>query len=477
MYENQLYDAVLAGAELTTKQLEEFGISKRELDEFVQQGILERVKSGFYQVSVDGLSAYGKSLIEKKEYEKVRLCFEKCWNLDPTNLDMCEQLIYEYFVARNYQRMLELLTTLINSKNQYYRQDGNFYLYLFSMIMDLPASYKSQLENFTFEDIKVLSTDTRYQNIEIQNKTRMMAFQDSFVLAHNILFSEGQDLTQIQNKLTLRLLNAVCDTEIESENTILRMVQEKKWDEVFTYLVQKQNRHELKFVEDLLLRLVTQYLEMKHSGNIPKRKNREVFSAIEAIYADQYDIALQLEEQWCKHFPDGPDLLIYILKDICEFIGERKSSATELLANFSVVIYYLKQNQIDLAFEKLKHYMYSIGRQDLVFLVVDLIQISLLENDMKFSRPLQTFLAFNCPEFSIEFSSYIQQFYMALSKNEFKIAKIYLEIIDHGSQIEEKSTPILDLYQILNLAETIYNKENIPSKKFSTETAGKQYIK
>lgn len=55
-----------------------------------QQGVLERVKCGFYQVSVDRLSAYGKSLIEKREYEKVRLCFEKCWKLDPTNLDICE---------------------------------------------------------------------------------------------------------------------------------------------------------------------------------------------------------------------------------------------------------------------------------------------------------------------------------------------------------------------------------------------------
>lgn len=232
-------------------------------------------------------------------------------------------LIYEYFLARNYQRMLELLTALINSKNQYYRQNDNFYLYLFSMIMDLPASYKSQLENFIFEDIKVLSIDTRYQNIEIQNKTRLMAFQDSFVLAHNILFSDEQDLTKIQSILTPRLLNAVSDTEIESENTILRMAQEKKWDDVFTYLVQKQNR----------------------------------------------------------------------------------------------------------------------------------------------------------PEFSIKFSSYIQQFYIALSKNEFKIARIYLEIIDQGSQMEEKSTSILELYQILNLAETCYNRENIPSKKLSTEIAGKQYIK
>jgi len=43
-----LYEGVLNGSELTTKELNRYGFNSKDLSYLIEQGILERIKRGYY---------------------------------------------------------------------------------------------------------------------------------------------------------------------------------------------------------------------------------------------------------------------------------------------------------------------------------------------------------------------------------------------------------------------------------------------
>ena len=59
---DMLYDKVIDGDELTTKKLNELGFNSKDIKDLIEQGILERVKRGYYSFkAVNNLFYYGKN--------------------------------------------------------------------------------------------------------------------------------------------------------------------------------------------------------------------------------------------------------------------------------------------------------------------------------------------------------------------------------------------------------------------------------
>ena len=58
---NKLYEGIINGNELTTKELNSYGFNSKDLKELIEQGSLERVRRGHYSFhSIDKLFYYGK---------------------------------------------------------------------------------------------------------------------------------------------------------------------------------------------------------------------------------------------------------------------------------------------------------------------------------------------------------------------------------------------------------------------------------
>ncbi|MCM1370985.1 MAG: hypothetical protein NC181_03745 [Clostridium sp.] len=80
----------------------------------------------------------------------------------------------------------------------------------------------------------------------------------------------------------------------------------------------------------------------------------------------------------------------------------------------------------------LDSYLEDIGNKNLEFLVVDLIKISLLENDQKFIKPIQFLKFISIPGITyldVNTKRYIVGFNKAIQNKQSKKAKVYLDII------------------------------------------------
>ena len=123
---------------------------------------------------------------------------------------------------------------------------------------------------------------------------------------------------------------------------------------------------------------------------------------------------------------------------------------------YAQVVSYLLANDINMAFKVLKNYLLKIKKVEYEFLIVDLIKISLLEKDLSFIRPITTLEKLCNKDFSLDISSYIKLFYIAIENYEIELASMYLDILSRYCALKKVSFKIDELRKALNSAEMTY---------------------
>lgn len=478
---NKLCDGVINGDELTTKNLNNYGFNSKDLTDLIQQEYLERIKRGHYSLaSVEDLFYYGKKLMAEKEYDKATECFKKCFELNPNHHGVCLRLFLESINKKDYVSAFKYLDVISNVDTA----DGDFYLYLLSMIIDIPDKYKEYTRYLKLEDIKVDFNDERYNDIFQQNKIRNFILQRRFPYALkqlNKLIAQHKTKS-IQDIITVTLLHQAIDIENISRNNLVKFAENKKYEEIIKYLQEKNRRHDLSLVDSYTLKLANQIKNLQNTHQLPQKTIFRSENLFEAIDGNNYDLALNLSEKYnIKNGIDNSANIMYLLlSEICNMIKENSPESkpsTNIIedskenkqidnnfsttSSFSDVIGCLMNSDLEKAFISLRNYMKSIGKQDYEFLIVDLIKLSLIEKDVAFTKPMLALTYVSRENFKFDISNYIQEFYIALSQNKFDEARVYLDIISKSKKIGQEYILADNLLQVLNNTEgMVQDKRN-----------------
>lgn len=494
---NKLYEGIVNGNELTTKELNGYGFNSKDLTDLIEQGSLERVKRGYYSFqSIDELFRYGKKLIAEKDYDKAIECFKKCYELDPNHSGACFQLFLRSISKKDYEAAFKYFEVLSDTENPYYSADSNFYLYLLSIITDIPDKHKEYARYLKIEDIRVDFNDKRYQDIPQQNKIRIAVLQRKFPYALkllNDLTAQHGSLT-VQDIITRTLLFQALEVENKSKSTLIELAKNKDYEEIVNYLHAKQKRHNLSLTDTYTLKLVNEIINLQQTKQIPEKTIFQSEKLFEAIDGNNYDLAFSLCESYnsTNNINNSENTINLLLTDICDMIKQISSplqTPTEIIedqfveepaeevlyeepissiknasssASFSDVIRFLMKSDLENAFKVLRNYMESINKKEYEFLIVDLIKLSLIEKDLAFTKPMIALTYVSRENFMFDISNYIQEFYVTLSQNRFDEARIYLDIISKADKLGQDCILTERLLKVLNSAESMidYKRNN-----------------
>lgn len=494
---HKLYEGIVNGNELTTKELNSYGFNSKDLADLIEQGSLERVKRGHYSFqSIDELFYYGKKLIAAKEYDKATECFKKCYELDQNHSGACFQLFLRSISKKDYESAFQYFEVLSDTENPYYSADSNFYLYLLSIITDIPDKHKEYARYLKIEDIRVDFHDKRYQDIPQQNKIRIAVLQRKFPYALkqlNDLTAKHGSLT-VQDIITRTLLFQAVEIENISKNTLIKLAKNKSYEDIIDYLEAKQKRHNLSLTDTYTLKLVNEIINLQVTQQIPKKTIFQSEKLVDAIDGNNYELALSLSESYNtkNNINNSENTINLLLSDICGMIKQISSPSqtpTEIIENqfvekptdevlyeepilsatnisssasFSDVIGFLMKSDLENAFRTLRNYMESINKKEYEFLIVNLIKLSLIEKDIAFTKPMIALTYVSRENFKFDISNYIQEFYVTLAQNRFDEARIYLDIISKSNKLGQDCILTEGLLQVLNNAESMvgYKRNN-----------------
>ncbi len=472
---NNLYSGVLIGDILTTKKLCEYGFNLQDISSLVENGVIEQHPSGFYTFKdVENLYFYGKKLIAERRFNESDICFEKCHELDPNHLGATFQLFLRSIQAEDYTRAFELYDSLVQSDNVYYNQDYNFYLYLLSIITYVPEKYQEYVKFVSYDDIYILDNDTRYQDIPLQNKARLLALQKKFSFAlkqiRDLIKQRGN--AKLQDIIITTLLKQAIEIENIRKNNILELIEQQDYEEVINCLLDKKEHQNLGLMDEYTLRLCDIYLDIYETSKIPIMIQSPSLDIFRTIDNNDFETALKMSIDYNKtnNVDNNSNAIYLMLNAICNLIQnikKQQSFVNEGLINnedneevlFSEITTLLTNKDYQQAIKTIRNYLASVQRSEYEFLVVDLIKISLLENDNDFVKTMSVLSMLSNGSAKIEFSSFLYSFYSYLVQGKFAQARIYLDIFSNIKKIGQECIITGALRKILDDVEEAIGKE------------------
>ena len=489
---NKMYNGLIDEKELTTKELNSYGFNSKDLTDLINDGVLERIKRGYYSfLSIDSLFYYGKQLIASKEYDKATACFEKCYELDPNHLGACFQLFLRAVQSRDYSKAFTYFEHFYNSDNEYYNNDSNFYLYLLSMITEIPEEHREYAKYLQLEDIRIDFNDKRFEDPYSQNKVRISALNQKFTLASkqlNELIKQHGRLS-VQDIIVRTLLSQAIEIQNVLKKNIINLATEKKYKEIISRLEEVQEQHHLSVTDECILFLAREISKVEETGIIPEKEVVSTNKLFEAINGKNFELALSLSKEYIERNNINPNdnAMFMLLKDITELVKTKANKfkdqpVVETIAKkvepvptikttnpqinsvpmtgnitFATVIGYLMQQDFDNSFRALRGYLNDINKREYEFLIIDLIKISLIEQDVAFSKPMIALTYVSRENFTFDISEYIQNFYETLAQNRFTEARVYLDIISKSNKLGQSCVLTDGLEQVLNTTEKMLN--------------------
>lgn len=333
---NKMYNGLIDEKELTTKELNSYGFNSKDLTDLINDGVLERIKRGYYSfLSIDSLFYYGKQLIASKEYDKATACFEKCYELNPNHLGACFQLFLRAVQSRDYSKAFTYFEHFYNSDNKYYNNDSNFYLYLLSMITEIPEEHREYVKYLKLEDIRIDFNDKRFEDTYSQNKVRISALNQKFALASkqlNELIKQHGRLS-VQDIIVRTLLSQAIEIQNDLKKNIINLATEKKYNEIISRLEEVQEQRHLSVADECTLFLAREISKVEETGIIPEKEVVSTNKLFEAINGKNFELALSLSKDYIEKNNINPSdsAMFMLLKDITELIKMKTNKSKEQL--------------------------------------------------------------------------------------------------------------------------------------------------
>lgn len=399
------------------------------------------------------------------------------YEIDPNHDDTCMQLFLMGVTNADYKNIDKIVNTLINSDNIFIKRFAKLYLYLMCYIIELKEEHKNITKCLNYNDIRILNIDHRLKDIEEYNSIikdiLYGRLSDAYKKFLDLIDKHNQKFTFHDIILRSLMFQAINAKKLENDK-LIKLIEQKNFEEVLNYLSKIRDVRNLSLEEKIVCQVIEKYKEIETTHTVPDAKPSNTNLPLELVLTNNFDKALNM-------YKDKKGIVYYALKSICSLIELQKQAIIEPTVSqsttklgktqptdtsFVTVLTLMLKNNKEGAIITLKEYLKAIEKSEYEFLLVDLIEISLLEEDSDFSKPMSVLSLIMRGEYEYDMSSYLRSFYIALANNEFKIARIYLDII---SKSATECVMLDNLYQVLKTTES-GTEEDLKDEDYEEKT-------
>lgn len=461
---NKLYDEMIKVDEISTKEIKNLDFNGNDISELVDTGIITRVRRGYYIIGdVSKLYGYGRLLIELKRREDAMLCFEKCFQIDNTNVDVAHQLFINSVKINDCDKAIVYFDVL-------YQSDPNskrylFYLYLLSFIVDLPDKYKDIVSNITYDDLKYEedSPKNKYQNYIIG-----LVMNGKLPYA----FSKKNNIIYFEDYADRIMLKEATANYAKYKASLEALIRDAKYVDAINLLKKENEVRNLSIYNSYLMYLMEDILSIQETSKVKDVVVVEhTINMFNAINNNNYELALELciEHNEKINLKNEDNMMFILLSRIVELkkqyvttedvvvleevINEEVIPGKEVIP-FSDIVSSLVNNDINFN-NVLYDYLDGINLVGYYDFIIKLIELANIDGK-GYTGVLIVLTQIVNGSYVFDSNYYIRLFYESIGSNELDKANIYLDILEMSDSVYESL--IQDLRKVMDVL-VIKNEE------------------
>ena len=466
----KLYKMALNEESLTTKGLLSLGFNSVDLTKLVKDGTLERIQRGIYEFKSDALLFhYGKKLMGEQNYSQGISCFEKSLEMNPNNTGAAYQLFKKAIRECDYRQAFNYFEVcgLYDIDVREYNPKNKLLLYLFSMLIEVPEEYISYVKGISMEDLTIRETDTRYNNIEDENKIRKLVLNGEYIKAMMLidqLRKDGKSINDV-DMMVKSLLVVVNKNNSNRLNHFKQLIENGDYSLVIHELVDIKKKRNLNPFEERILDMACDLFDIMAAEQLPIVQDVRITTLDDAIKAKNYKLAL---EMYNDSVVDNGNLtlqdkilkllLVQLNKEV-DFSKEEIDENSEQMLYANIIRAFV-DSDLENVFDLLDKYLPLINKENYKFLIVDLAKISILEKDLTFSKPIITLTTVGKDDFSIDTVAYLKDFYQSLANGKLEQAEVYLDIINKAETLDRIGIDVDSLNNVFNNMKVVMSDEH-----------------
>jgi len=417
---------ISSSEELTTKKLNEIGLNSNRINEYINNGIINRVSRGKYEILKNNLLNYIPN-------------------------------IYKELIELMNQSELGKFSSLLSLAFSNNKDINRVYLYLANLIYPISSELRDMLEQYMKDglDIKEETDTSDYVNYIID-----LILSKKYTYLINCV---EKDIENDEDKLLLLLLEKIQKRYIIPTKRINALIYEKKYGEIVKLLDEEEKVIDLSYFKKILYVLSCKYIEIENVKDIPQKTSEISDDIISATKNNDFEKILSLSNQL-------DDIKLIKHKKLINRVAYDLYKITKKITFKDVIEEVEKGNSLIDIFNKIDYFLSCYDKQKYNSILIDTIKIDLFYNQRSYkkysySNALVNELINNV--FKYDMNYYIKSFYYELSKGHIDIAQTYLDIIDNGKYLGYEC-PIYDLFeQALFYTKKLYNHEEIDIIKLS----------
>ena len=323
---NQLYDMIIDEVILNNENLYSKGFTKEEIDSLIKDKILKLTENNEYILSsIKGFYRYGVKLLLMNSIRKANICFQKCHELDPTDIDSCLQIFYSYICVEDYNYAIEIISYIESINCKEYQSDIDLYLYILNRLTNLPEEYKKRLNN-TQKHLVLLSKDSSYQNETRENEIRIAIMKGKYKYAlnllNNILATESKYI--VRHTLLKKMILQVIASEEKFKSKLTHFAKTKRYILIISFLENKMQKRRLNYSERCIYLITKEILEITKNKTIPMSTTISNQTMYDAIVNKNYEEARQINLEFIHEhrLSEKEDITNLLLTDLSNLISE-----------------------------------------------------------------------------------------------------------------------------------------------------------
>ncbi len=272
-----IFNMVCNDEEITEESLLDKGFTTEEIDELFDNDFLYSKEDGTYFISYVGdLIDYAMDAMKNQLFRRANYAIDKCYEIAPHSFEVVtlkfEKTFIEESKTKNYKDSIKYLYEMKKLADENEIKDVNTYIFLFSMLTELPDDIRNAAKYFKLHDLTINTLDSRFEDIEIRNDIRREIYYQKFTNALKILhkINDRSSKNAAYDITVVKLTEEVATVRKKNVIIVKDLAIADKEDEIILLYEMENEKRNLTRHEEYILKLANKLSTIRKTGIIPK---------------------------------------------------------------------------------------------------------------------------------------------------------------------------------------------------------------